>query len=127
MKNFFKKIKNNHSGQVMIVVSIALGGVMLGSTLVGGILILNQLKQVKNISDSAKAFYAADSALEWGYYQFIGKSGAAAPTFTNNATSTTKCLDQTYQPLSSCNNNSVSYIIGRGQTQRVTRALQMSF
>jgi Tfp pilus assembly protein PilX len=126
MKNFFKKIKNNNQGQVMIVVAVALGGVMLGSTLVGGILILNQLRQVKNISDSAKAFYAADSALEWGYYQFIGKSGAGAPRFENGASSVTQCLDQNNQETA-CSSVNTSYIIGKGSTPRVSRALQMSF
>lgn len=126
MKEIFKKIKNKNHGQVMIVVSVALGGVMLGSTLVGGILILSQLRQVKNISDSAKAFYAADSGLEWGYYQFIGKSEAVAPSFENGASSITKCLNQNNGEIS-CNNSNVSYIIGKGTTQRVMRAIQMSF
>ncbi|MGB9609089.1 MAG: hypothetical protein ACPL3E_01795 [Minisyncoccia bacterium] len=124
MKNI--KIKNNQKGQVMIVVTLALGGIMLGATLVGGILILSQLRQAKLISDSAKAIYAADAALEWGYYEFMGKSDASSPSLTNGANSITQCLDQNNQ-LVGCNSGSVKYIIGKGQTPRVSRALQMSF
>lgn len=120
------KIKKNKQGQVMIVVSLSLGGVMIISSLVGGILILNQLRQSKNLVDSAKAIYAADAALNWGFYQFIGSRGASAPSLNNNATALTQCFDNQNQ-LTSCDSSNVSYIIGIGQTSLVSRALRMSF
>ncbi|MCS6789051.1 MAG: hypothetical protein NZ484_00560 [Patescibacteria group bacterium] len=123
MFNFFK---NNKDGQVMIVVSLALGGVMMISSLIGGILILNQLRQARNLADSAKAIYAADAALEWGFYQFAGKVGAIAPKLNNGATSTTECFDAN-KNLISCSDNNTKYIIGKGRSLDISRAFQMSF
>lgn len=99
---------------------------MMISSLVGGILILNQLRQSKNIIDSAKAVYAADAALEYGFYQFMGNSKAGPPVLNNQTQAITKCFDKDMKNLD-CNNSEVAYIIGKGQTSLISRALQMSF
>jgi Tfp pilus assembly protein PilX len=120
-KNFFKK----QNGQVMIVVVLALGAVMIGANIVGGVLINSQIRQSTNIIDSTKAIYAADAAIEAGYYQFL-KGNNVSLTFSNRASSTIKCLDSLRNNVS-CNATSVSYIVGQGFAGRVSRALELQF
>jgi len=125
----FKNINlnKNQKGQVMIVVSLALGGVMLTSIVIGGILITNQIRQAGNIVNSAKALYAADAALEWGMYQFYKKdTSAEAPSSTNNITFTTLC----YSGASSVpciGGENITDIVGKGRFGNVIRAFQISF
>ena len=122
----YKNLKNKN-GQVMIAVSLALGGVMIVSTVIGGLLISNQIRQAGNIANSAKAFYAADSALEWGIYQFYKQdTSAGAPNLTNNTIFTTSC----YSGASSVpcvGGTNITDIVGKGTSGKVSRALQISF
>ena len=125
----FKNINlnKNQQGQVMIVVSVALGGVMLTSVVIGGILISNQIRQAGNIANSAKALYAADAALEWGIYQFYKQdTSAGAPTFTNNAISTTLCYSKSSVVLCTDAIN-IDKMVGKGIFGKVSRAFQISF
>jgi Tfp pilus assembly protein PilX len=122
MKKYFLKKQN---GQVMIVVVLALGAVMIGANIVGGVLINSQIRQSTNIIDSTKAIYAADAAIEAGYYQFL-KGNNVSLTFSNRASSTIKCFDGLRNSVS-CNATSVSYIVGQGFAGRVTRALELQF
>lgn len=125
MKQTPKNILKNN-GQIMIVVVLALGGIMIGASVVGGILMTGQLRQIKNISDSAKAIYAADAGLNFGYYKYLGKNKAQAPNFSNQASSTLLCLNISKQTVP-CNSGFVAYIVSRGTAGRVSRALQFSF
>jgi len=122
MKKYFFKKQN---GQVMIVVVLALGAVMIGANIVGGVLINSQIRQSTNIIDSTKAIYAADAAIEAGYYQFL-KGNNVSLTFSNRASSTIKCFDDLRNSVS-CNATSVSSIVGQGFAGRVTRALELQF
>lgn len=124
---FLNNFKKNKKGQVMIIVSLSLGGVMMISSLVGGILILNQLRQSKNIIDSTKAIYAADAALEYGFYQFKGNNRAENPILNNQTQAITKCFDKDMKNIDCKDSENVVYIIGKGQTSLITRAFQMSF
>jgi Tfp pilus assembly protein PilX len=120
-------LNKNKKGQVMIIVSLALGGVMLTSIVIGGILISNQIRQAGNIVSSSKALYAADAALEWGMYQFYKQdTSAGAPSFTNNATSITLCYAG-MQPEPCIGSGTVTDIIGKGTFGKVSRAFQISF
>jgi uncharacterized protein YdgA (DUF945 family) len=123
MKKYFLKKQN---GQVMIVVVLALGAVMIGANIVGGVLINSQIRQSTNIIDSTKAIYAADAAIEAGYYQFLKGISNINLTFSNRASSTIKCFDGLRNSVS-CNATSVSYIVGQGFAGRVTRALELQF
>jgi len=125
----FKNINlnKNKKGQVMIIVSLALGGVMLTSIVIGGILISNQIRQAGNIASSAKALYAADAALEWGMYQFYKKDTTAGePIFTNNTTFTTLCHSGASSVPCTAGGN-ITDIVGKGTFGKVSRAFQISF
>jgi hypothetical protein len=127
MFKIFKNINLNKNGQVMIIVSLALGGVMLTSTVVGGLLIANQIRQAGNIVNSGKALYAADAALEWGLYQFYKQdTSAEAPSFTNNSTFITLCYSGA-SPVSCTGGNIITDIVGKGIFGKVSRAFQISF
>jgi Tfp pilus assembly protein PilX len=125
----FKNINlnKNKKGQVMIIVSLALGGVMLTSIVIGGILISNQIRQAGNITNSAKALYAADAALEWGMYQFYKNNipDAGSPSFTNNSTYATLCYSGS--SVVSCTGGNITDIVGKGNFGKVSRAFQISF
>lgn len=121
-----KKIILKNTGQIMIVVVLTLGGIMFGASVIGGILMSGQLRQIKNISDSAKAIYAADAGLNFGYYQFLSSGGASAPNFSNQANYTLLCLNLSRQPVT-CNSTSTAYIISKGTAGKVSRALQLNF
>jgi hypothetical protein len=121
----YKNLKNKN-GQVMIVVSLALGGVMIVSTVIGGLLISNQIRQAGNIANSAKAFYAADSALEWGIYQFYTQDTSAGAPDLTNATYITECYSRS--ATTSCvGGGEITDIVGKGIFGKVSRALQISF
>jgi len=124
----FKNINLNKKGQVMIIVSLVLGGVMLTSIVIGGILISNQIRQAGNITSSAKALYAADAALEWGMYQFYKNNipDAGSPSFTNNSTYTTLCYSGASSVPCTAGGN-ITDIVGKGTFGKVSRAFQISF
>jgi hypothetical protein len=125
----FKNINlnKNRKGQVMIIVSLALGGVMLTSIVIGGILISNQIRQAGNIASSAKALYAADAALEWGMYQFYKQDiTAGEPTSTNNTTYTTLCRSGA-SSVPCIGGANITDIVGKGTFGKVSRAFQISF
>jgi len=122
MQKYFLK---NQNGQVMIVVILALGAVMIGANIIAGVLINNQIRQVTNIVDSTKAIYAADAAIEAGYYSFLTGNNVAL-TFSNKASSTIKCFDNSRNNVA-CNTASVYSIVGQGFAGKVTRALELQF
>jgi|SRR3989344_3397609 len=83
-------------GQVMLLTVLTLGGTILGATTIAGLLMLYQIRQSADLANSAKAFYGADTAIEWGLYQFFKPgSSAPAPAFTNGTTFTTVCYEVT--------------------------------
>ncbi len=53
----------------MLLTVILLSGTVLGATTIAGILTLYQTRQSTNVSDSAKAIFAADTGLEWELYK----------------------------------------------------------
>jgi hypothetical protein len=67
MKMFFP----DSSGQVMILTVLMLGGTIVGATTIAGLLMLFQIRQTADIANSTKAFYAADSGIEWASYQMF--------------------------------------------------------
>lgn len=76
LHNDEKKIESAQSnGQIMILTVLMLGGTLLGATTIAGLLMLFQVRQTADISNSAKAFYAADSGYEWALFQAITHAG----------------------------------------------------
>lgn len=77
----------NNGGQAMILTIIMLGGLMLTATAIAGLLTFYQIHQSNDAVNSAKAFFAADAALEWQLYEYknpgypfvlFGSSGVTA-------------------------------------------------
>lgn len=66
-----KNEKNKNSGQVMMIVVMALSAVMIGAIAVGGLLTARQIRQTVDAGSSSKAVFAADAGLEWRLYKFI--------------------------------------------------------
>lgn len=61
-------LASNQHGQVMLLTVLILGGVVLGASSIGGLLMINQLKQANLVTDSTQAVFAADSGLEYALF-----------------------------------------------------------
>ena len=72
-------------GQVMLLTVVLLSGVVLGATAVAGILMLQEIRQAGNATDSAKAIFAADTGIEWELYKRFVNKKYSMPTMTNGA------------------------------------------
>lgn len=89
MKLKSKNRKNLIKGQLMITTVLILGGVVISAASLLGFLIVHKLRQVTDITDSAKAVFASDAGREWEYWQAL-KLGerlslSDCPHFNNNA------------------------------------------
>src|SRR3989344_5773934 len=58
-------------GQAMLLTVLTIGGTLLGATAIAGLLMLFQIRQSTDLKNSNKAIYAADSAIEWGNYNWL--------------------------------------------------------
>jgi len=63
---------------------LALGGTMLGATTIAGLLMLYQVRQAVDLKLSNKAVFAADTAVEWGNYQYIITPTPSSSHFFND-------------------------------------------
>ena len=119
------------SGQVMLVSVIMLGGILLTSGVIGGFLVIQQIRQSTDTVNSAKAIFAADAGLEWMTYclQKIGgetcaayeTAGAALQnvpiSFSNGATAAAGYAI----------GEGVTFISGQGFAGTAMRALETAF
>ena len=87
--NFQKK----NSGQVLILTVLILSGTVLAVTTIAGILMVYQIRQTGNVTDSAKAIFAADTGLEWELYKKFKNPDYLKPIFTNRADVETSISD----------------------------------
>lgn len=60
--------RKSNSGQVMLLSVLVLSGLLLSATAIAGLLVRYQIRQTTDIENSARAFFAADSAQEWQTY-----------------------------------------------------------
>lgn len=114
--SFLKKA----SGQIFLMSILILGAVMASALLLISIFI-KDFRQSIETSESVKAFYAADSAMEWQIYNTLNDPDASAPVM-NNLTGTSS--DYSYQ------NNFLtddSNIKTTGVSKRVSRGLEVNF
>lgn len=58
-------------GQVMLMTVLIISGTILGATTIAGLITLNQIRQSANVSDSAKAIYAADTGIEYELFRIF--------------------------------------------------------
>ena len=122
-----KLITPNRTGQVMILTVLALGGVLLTATAIGGLLTVLQIRQAADFSNSTKAIFAADTGLEWGLYQFFQPASTAPqPSLTNGATFTVECFDDLNNQLPDCTDFNTKYIRSFGSAAGVSRAFELS-
>lgn len=145
----------NREGQAMLLTAVAMGGTLLVITAVAGLITLYQLRQLSNVTNSAKAIFAAEAGLEWGVYQFrqfmfyanspssLVLDGKEPPTpFSNGAVYATRCYDISGvlinttttitgvplpgPPYTACDFNSTAVIRAIGRNRGVSRAVQLS-
>ncbi|MBI1838899.1 MAG: hypothetical protein HYR95_01180 [Candidatus Colwellbacteria bacterium] len=62
----------------MLLTVVLLSGAILSSTSLAGLLILYQLRQATDVNNSMKAIFAADSGIEWAFYN-ENKLGGSLP------------------------------------------------
>jgi threonine/homoserine efflux transporter RhtA len=118
-------------GQAMILAVLSLGGVMLGATAVGGLLMLYQLRTVTDSENSAKAIFAADAGVEWALYTYFNPArGVATSSLGNGATYGVTCYDGSAvpQPID-CNGSggAPAFAVARGQSLESARAFYVNF
>lgn len=61
---------------------VVFSGIMIGTTVIAGTLMRNQIRQTVGVIQSNQALYAADSGLEWELYRFFVNDSASQPTIT---------------------------------------------
>ena len=81
-----KKFKSSagQSGVALLLTMIILSVVTLVSVFIVNI-VSNELKLSRDINDSKKAIYAADSGVEWQLYQIRQGATVASPVMSNGA------------------------------------------
>jgi len=70
-------------GQVMLLTVMVTGGLILTASVIGGLLMLYQVRQSTDIINSTKAIFAADAGLEWDLYQRFVINDNSDGTFDN--------------------------------------------
>jgi len=103
------------SGQIFLMSILVLGGVMASALFLMSIFI-KDFRQSIETSESVKAFYAADSAMEWLIYNGLNDPDASEPVMMNNTT-------YSYQDNYSESRN----IKTIGISKRVKRGLEVNF
>lgn len=120
-----KKNSKNKKAQVMILTVLILGGTILGATTVAGLLMLYQIRQATDLGRSTQAIFAADTAIEWGLYQYYGGT-EGPPVLSNGANFSTTCYDNSQNEVN-CRSTSTTSIVGIGRSGDVRRAFLRSF
>ncbi len=69
----------------MLLTVVLLSGVILGTTAISGVLMLNQVRQATNATDSQKAIFAADTGIEWELYKRFKDNKYPQPLMSNGA------------------------------------------
>ncbi len=70
-------------GQIMILTTLILSGTILAAVTIAGLLMLYQIRQAGNATQSGRAIFVADAGLEYELYKFYTADCAyPAPTFS---------------------------------------------
>ena len=108
-------IQNRPSGQIFLMSILVLSAVMASALFLMSIFI-KDFRQSIETSESVKAFYAADSAMEWQIYNCLNDPDASAPVMINGTS------------YDSQNNFSTTGDIKTtGVSRRVRRGLEVNF
>lgn len=65
------------SGQVMLLTTLILSGTILAAATLAGLLMVYQIRQASDATQSAKAIYAADAGIEYELYRIYRKNDSA--------------------------------------------------
>jgi len=123
----------------MLLTVLTLGGTLLGATTIAGLLMVYQVRQGTDLSQSAKSIFAADAGIEWSIYNVVcdtvgpvnGKPcpiSDAPPTFTNGASVAVTCRDDTGAEIhgadgaANCNSSSTVSVRSLGRFGNTARA-----
>lgn len=113
MKNL--NIQHRPSGQIFLMSILVLSAVMASALFLMSIFI-KDFRQSVETSESVKAFYAADSAMEWQIYNSLNDPDAIKPVMNNETSYTWE------------NNFSESKNIKTtGASRKVNRGLEVNF
>lgn len=99
----------------MILTVLVLSGTVLAVTTVAGVLMIYQIRQTGNVTDSARAIFAADTGLEWERYKKFKNPDYPKPIFENQTDVETSITD---------NGNAIKSI---GISGNVRRAFELRF
>jgi len=108
-------VQYRSSGQIFLMSVLVLGAVMTSALFLMTIFI-KDFRQSVETSESVKAFYAADSAMEWEIYNSLNDPDAIGPVM-NNGTSY----------VSENNFSEGKGIKTVGRSKKVSRGLEVNF
>ncbi len=83
------KQKSKEKGQIILLTVLILAGSMLGASMIAGYLMLLKIRASSDITNSARAIFAADAGVEWELYKQIKDPGYPKPSLSNGADFTT--------------------------------------
>ena len=101
----------------MLLTVLIMSGSLLGATTIAGLLMLYQIRQSTNVSDSTRAIYAADAGLECELYKLF-KAGPICPSPTELSNGST------YSTREIVKNNQVTSVQSVGEAGQVLRAFE---
>jgi len=125
MFNTEYRTKLGSGGQVMLLSIMILGGVMLSASVIGGVVLLHQIKQVHDAESSAKAVFASDTGIEYASWCYF-KEGCSVSGESCTSTSVT-FDDDTCFVLESITGGGELRIISRGRNVSTERVLETVF
>ena len=68
MKYFISPIQRE-KGDVSVYLALTMLGIMLSGALLMSVILINQLRSTEDVVDSERAFYAANTGVEHGFYE----------------------------------------------------------
>jgi len=107
------KFSNSARGQVILLTVLVLAGSMLGASVIAGYLMLLKIRASSDITNSARAIFAADAGVEWELYKQIKDPGYPKPSLSNGAEFTTYQNEQMIKSI--------------GESSGVFRAFEMNY
>ena len=110
----------SRGGQALLLVTLAIGGVILGATTIAGLITTYQIRRATDAINSQKAIFAADAGIECGQYRFFR---------FNTSTADVGCPDSKILTNSAryemSMNPAAQTITSRGFSQTARRAFQL--
>ncbi|KKU09881.1 MAG: hypothetical protein UX61_C0006G0009 [Parcubacteria group bacterium GW2011_GWA2_46_7] len=76
--------KGSSNGQIMIIVVMVMTSVFVTASLLSSILV-RDMKSLRIVFDANRAFYAADSGVEWRMYEIMRNATTTGPVMINGS------------------------------------------